>query len=200
MLEKFKTLSLSHLSDKPQSVCVDRSNKTLSLDDNAISVLSDYRLEQAPHCHNGLSLDAAMSKMQKAGTNLLLVSNDAQQIIGLISSADISGEKPIQYVKDTGKKRDQIKIKHLMTSIEDIPVISTQEAINAQIGDILSTLNSVASEYILVTTQEYNSTAIRGVFSARVIAKSLNIFFDPSPAAKNFMDYTKALHGTAMTH
>lgn len=200
MLEKFKTLSLSHLSDKPQSVGVDRSNKALSLDDNAISVLSDYRLEQAPHCHNDLSLDTAMRKMQKVGTNILLVCNDAQQIIGLISSADISGEKPIQYVKDTGKKRDQIKIKHLMTNIEDIPAISTQDAISAQIGDILSTLNSVASEYILVTTQEYNSTAIRGVFSARVIAKSLNIFFDPSPAAKSFMDYTKALHGTAMTH
>ena len=142
----------------------------------------------------------AMTKLKQSGSNLLLVHNDQQQIIGLISSADISGEKPTKFVKDTGKKRDELKVKHLMTSIENIPTISTQEAVKAQIGDILQTLNSVASEYVLVATQEDSNTAIRGVFSARTIAKSLNIFFDPSPAAKNFMDYTKALHGTAMTH
>ena len=200
MLEKFKTLSLSHLSENPHSVSLDRTDKHLTLDDNAISVLSDFRLEQAPHCPKGISLEMAMTKLKQSGSNLLLVHNDQQQIIGLISSADISGEKPIKFVKDTGKKRDELKVKHLMTSIENIPTISTQEAVKAQIGDILQTLNSVASEYVLVATQEDSNTAIRGVFSARTIAKSLNIFFDPSPAAKNFMDYTKALHGTAMTH
>lgn len=92
MLEKFKTLSLSHLSDKPQSICVDRSDKALSLEDKAIRVLSDCRLEQAPHYHNGISLDNAIIRCKKVGTNLLLISNDAQQIIGLISSADIRGK------------------------------------------------------------------------------------------------------------
>ena len=48
MLEKFKTLSLSHLSENPHSVSLDRTDKHLTLDDNAISVLSDFRLEQAP--------------------------------------------------------------------------------------------------------------------------------------------------------
>jgi hypothetical protein len=47
---------------------------------------------------------------------------------------------------------------------------------------------------------ENGKTAIRGIFSARTIARSLNIFFDPSPAAKNFGEYAKALHGHSLTH
>ena len=200
MLEKFKKLSLTHLSEKPQSISPDRSNKALSLDDSAIAVLNDHRLEQAPSCQLEWSLEQAMSQMNKTQGNLLLVTDTDKNILGLISSADISGEKPIQYVKESGKKRCDLKVKHLMTSIDAIPAISTQDAIQAQVGDILNTLNDIGSEYILVTTTENNELAVRGVFSARTIAKSLNIFFEPSPAAKSFMDYTKALHGNQMTH
>lgn len=200
MLEKYKTLSLTHLSEKPQAISPDRTNKDLNLEDSAISVLTDHRLEQTPSCELENSLEFAMQTMSKNNCNLLLVKDSEEKIIGLISSSDISGEKPIQYVKESGKKRCDLKVKHLMTPIEAIPSIDTKAALDASIGDVLNTLDSVGSEYILVSTMEKDQLAIRGIFSARTIAKSLDIFFTPSPAARNFMDYTKALHGSSLTH
>ncbi len=48
--------------------------------------------------------------------------------------------------------------------------------------------------------EESNNTVIRGAFSARNIARALKIFFDPSPAARTFAEFTKALHGSVLTH
>lgn len=86
-----------------------------------------------------------------------------------------------------------------MTKIQDIPALTIEDALTAQVGDILHTLNEIDSEYALVTMQEHKQTAVRGVFSARNIAKELKIFFDPSPGARTFAEFTKALHGVSFT-
>jgi predicted transcriptional regulator len=200
MLENYKTIKFSKLDTQPQTIVPDRGYKELNLDDSAISVMNDHRIEKAPTSNLKTSLDAASKKMANEKSSLLLVENNDGQIVGLISSADISGEKPIQFINDTKKKRDEIKIGHLMTSINDMPVLNIQDVLKAKIGDVLHTLNEIGSEYILVTTQEENETRIRGIFSARNIARSLNIFFSPSPGAKTFAEYSRALSESHQTH
>ncbi|MAA70227.1 MAG: hypothetical protein CL679_00695 [Bermanella sp.] len=200
MLENYKTIKFSKLSTQPQSITPDRGFKELTLDDSAISVMSDHRLEKAPICSTKTSLDAASKKMADEKTGLLLVENNEGQIVGLISSADIAGEKPIQYINDTKKSRDEIKIGHLMTCVSELPALNIQDVLKSKIGDVLHTLNEIGSEYILVTTQEANETHIRGIFSARNIARSLNIFFSPSPGAKTFAEFSRALSESHQTH
>ena len=196
MLENYKTIPFSKLDTQPHPIIPDRGYKELNLEDSAISAMIDHRLEKAPICHTKSSLDEANKQMAHEKSNMLLVENDKGQIVGLISSTDIAGEKPIQFVKETKKKRDEVKVGHLMSKIEHMPVLNIQGVLQAKIGDVLHTLNDIGSEYILVTTKSGNETHIRGVFSARVIAQSLNIFFSPSPAAKTFAEYSRALNQT----
>ncbi len=200
MLENYKTIKFSRLDTQPQPIIPDRGYKELTLDDSAISVMTDHRLEKAPICNTKSSLENASKKMANEKTNMLFVANADGQIVGLITSADISGEKPIQFVNETKRKRDEIKVGHLMNIIENMPVLDIQDVLQAKIGDVLHTLNDIGSEYILVTTKEGDNVSIRGVFSARQIARSLNIFFSPSPAAKTFADYSRALQESHQTH
>ncbi|NVK38549.1 MAG: hypothetical protein HWE18_11550 [Gammaproteobacteria bacterium] len=200
MLENYKTIKFSKLDTQPQPIIPDRGYKELTLDDSAISVMTDHRLEKAPICNTKTNLDNASKKMANEKTNMLFVENANGQIVGLITSTDISGEKPIQYINETKKKRDEIKVGHLMNEIENMPVLDIQDVLQAKIGDVLHTLNDIGSEYILVTTTDGDDTSIRGVFSARQIARSLNIFFSPSPAAKTFADYSRALQESHQTH
>lgn len=200
MLENYKTIKFSKLDTQPQSIMPDRGYKELTLDDSAISVMNDHRLEKAPICNTKTSLENATKKMANEKTSMLFVDNSEGQIVGLISSADISGEKPIQYINETKKKRDEIKVGHLMNNIEVMPVLDIQDVLQAKIGDVLHTLDDIGSEYILVTSQEAGETTIRGIFCARNIARSLNIFFSPSPAAKTFADYSRALSESHQTH
>ena len=200
MLEKFKTLNFQSLSNTPHCVLPDRGHKDLSLDDPAIAVMTDHRIEKAPLINADRSLDRAMRQMAEDSCSMLIINNGEDGIAGLVTSADITGEKPIQYSKEAGKKRSELMVRHLMTKIEDIPALTIQDVLESKIGDILHTLNEIGSEYVLVTMIENGNTAIRGVFSARSIARSLKIFFDPSPAARTFAEFTKALHGTELTH
>lgn len=200
MLEKFKTLNFQSLSNTPHCVMPDRGHKDLSLDDPAIAVMTDHRIERAPLINADRSLDRAMRQMAEDNCSMLIINDGNEGIAGLVTSADITGEKPIQHSKDTGKKRSELMVRHLMTKVEDIPALTIQDVLDSKIGDILHTLNEIGSEYVLVTMSENGKTAIRGVFSARSIARSLKIFFDPSPAARTFAEFTKALHGTELTH
>jgi CBS domain containing-hemolysin-like protein len=200
MLEKFKTLNFQSLSNTPHCVMPDRGHKDLSLDDPAIAVMTDHRIERAPLINADRSLDRAMRQMAEDNCSMLIINDGNEGIAGLVTSADITGEKPIQHSKDTGKKRSELMVRHLMTKVEDIPALTIQDVLDSKIGDILHTLNEIGSEYVLVTMSENGNTAIRGVFSARSIARSLKIFFDPSPAARTFAEFTKALHGTELTH
>lgn len=200
MLENYKTIKFSKLNTQPQPITPDRGYKDLNLEDSAISVMTDHRLEKAPTCSIKTSLESASKKLANEKTSILLVTNTDDQVVGLISAADISGEKPIQFINETKKKRDEIKIGHLMTSIENMPALDIQDVLKSKIGDVLHTLNEIGSEYILVTTQNDNETCIRGIFSARTISRSLNIFFSPSPAAKTFVEYSRALSESHQTH
>jgi hypothetical protein len=200
MLENYKIIKFSKLDTQPQPIVPDRGYKELNLEDSAISVMTDHRLEKAPICSIKTSLEAASKKMANEKTNMLLIENTDGQVVGLISSADITGEKPIQYINETKKKRDEIKVGHLMTSIESMPALNIQDVLQAKIGDVLHTLNEIGSEYILVTTKDGDETCIRGIFSARSISRSLNIFFSPSPAAKTFVEYSRALSESHQTH
>lgn len=200
MLEKYKSINLSPLPDSPTCVSPDRGFKELGLEDPAIAVMTDHRLEHAHMCLGDKSVDRAMKQMAEQNTNMLLVTDTDQAVIGLITSADISGEKPIQYVQETHKTRDQLRVRHLMTCIADIPNMEIRDVLNSNIGDVLHTLNEIGTEFMLVSSLQDGQPAIRGIFSARNIARSLKIFFDPSPAAKSFADFTKALHGSVLTH
>ncbi|MFY0639494.1 MAG: CBS domain-containing protein [Bermanella sp.] len=200
MLENYKTIKFSKLDTQPQPITPDRGYKELNLEDSAISVMTDHRLEKAPICTTQTSLESVSKQMANEKTSMLLVENKDGQIVGIISSADISGEKPIQFINETKKKRSEIKVGHLMNDIENMPVLDIQDVLSAKIGDVLFTLNDIGSEYILVTTKNGKHTNIRGVFSARHIARSLNIFFSPSPAAKTFAEYSRALSESHQTH
>lgn len=200
MLEKYKSISLGSLPKATKCVNPDRGYKELSLDEPAIAVMTDHRLEKANTCLENKSIDRAMKQMAENNTNMLLVTDDDQAVVGLITSADISGEKTVQYIHDSGKSRDNLKVRHLMTRMEDLPSIEIQSVLDSSIGDILHTLNEIGSEYMLVSSLQDGEAAIRGVFSARSIARSLKIFFNPSPGAKTFADFTKALHGSALSH
>ncbi|MFT5592755.1 MAG: putative transcriptional regulator [Oceanicoccus sp.] len=200
MLENYKTIKFRKLDTQPHSIVPDRGYKELNLEDSAISVMTDHRLEKAPVCRTTTSLESASKQMANEKTSMLLVENKKGQIVGLLSSADIAGEKPIQFINETKKKRSEIKVGHLMSNVENMPVLDIQDVLHSKIGDVLHTLNDIGSEYILVTTNNGAETCIRGIFSARHIARSLNIFFSPSPGAKTFAEYSRALSESHQTH
>lgn len=200
MLEHYSSIKFSTLPTEPHCITPDRGHKELNLEDPAIAVMTDHRIDKAPSCGERASITRIMRKMAEENSNMLFVENNEQNIVGLITSPDITGEKPIKLQQNHQKHRDELVATDLMTPIDSIPVLHISDVIQAKIGDILHTLNETGSGYVLVSTEQDGQAAIRGVFNSQAIARSLKIFFDPSPAARTFADFTKALHHSTASH
>ncbi len=109
------------MPEATQCVIPDRGYSDLTLASPAIAVLTDHRIEKAIISTQERTIERAMCQMAEANVSMMLTSNESDEITGLITSADISGEKAIQYTSQNDKKHSEIKVKHLMTHLRTFP-------------------------------------------------------------------------------
>ena len=68
----------------------------VGLESPAIFSMTDLRVVPALTTEPQVSIDWALGRMIDAGVRLLLVTDSDRQILGLITSHDIQGEKPLR--------------------------------------------------------------------------------------------------------
>jgi hypothetical protein len=87
----------------------------LALTDPAVHVVTDFAWEAPVTVPEGLPIDDALREMIRAGVRALLVVQD-ERVTGLITSYDIQGERPLQFLRQSGYRRhDEIEVGHIMT-------------------------------------------------------------------------------------
>jgi CBS domain containing-hemolysin-like protein len=145
------------------------------LHDPAIQVLTDFRvvwpITISPHA----TIDVALEKMKSAGVRLLMVITEDQQIVGLVTSHDIQGEKPIQIVESSRIQRERIRVEEVMIPQPEVKVLDMLSVRGAQVGHIVETLRELGLRHILVVERDgpTGGQRVRGLFSASQIAKQL---------------------------
>jgi CBS domain containing-hemolysin-like protein len=120
-------------------------------------------------------MDVALEKMKSAGVRLLMVIGEDQQILGLVTSYDIQGEKPIKIVESSRVQRERIRVEEVMTPQSEVKVLDMLSVRDAQVGHIVETLRELALRHILVVEHDGPTGVqrVRGLFSASQIAKQL---------------------------
>ena len=146
------------------------------LDDPAINVMTDFKYTMAFTIHSNESLDHALAEMKIAGVHLLLVVDDDDTVIGLISSEDILGEKPIQFMQSRRIQRSEITVHMMMTPREVVQVFDLDEIRRAKVAQVVDTLRSLRQHYILVVKfyEDQGKQVIRGLIATSQISKQLH--------------------------
>lgn len=149
----------------------------LGLEDPALAVMTDFQQVRPVTTFEEILIDAALEKMKAKGVRLLLVIDDAETVIGLITANDIQGEKPVQLVRDTGTPHSQLTVAMLMTPLSEIEVLSMTAVSNARIGHIIATLRHIERQHTLVAELDTvtGGQRIRGLFSSSQISKQLAV-------------------------
>jgi CBS-domain-containing membrane protein len=75
------------------------------LDSPALDVMTDLCKVPAATIDTHAPLDAANRFMIRRGVRLLLVADDHRQVLGLTTSTDILGERPVTFAVDRGVRR-----------------------------------------------------------------------------------------------
>lgn len=132
--------------------CIQPPELPLSVTDDspAREVMTDFAYVRPVTTTINVPIDAALRHMKDAQVRLLMVVDDDNQVIGLITSNDIQGEKPIKLVQENRVARSEITVGQIMTAQKDIHVIHMLSVLGARVGHIVATLRALEHRHLVV--------------------------------------------------
>jgi CBS domain-containing protein len=136
------------------------------LTDRATHVVTDFTWEQPVTVTEDRPIDDALRDMILAGVRaLLVVSEDA--VTGLITSYDIQGERPLQFLLTSNYSRhDEIEVRHIMTLWEHVPRLDWRDICAARVTDIVKFFKSTGTTHVVLVEQtEHKGVFVRGIIS-----------------------------------
>src|SRR6202034_4032153 len=92
----------------------------LELSDPAIYAITDFKREYPMTVDADRQIDDALSDMIRLSVRALLVAKE-QRLVGLITSYDIQGERPMQFLQSSNYSRHQdIRVVHVMMPWDEL--------------------------------------------------------------------------------
>jgi len=166
----------------------------VKLEDPAIRVMTDLRQVRALTVSSGVSMDASYQRMRVNGVRMLLVVDERNVIVGLISTTDVEGERPVQRMHDRAIRREELRVADVMTPAARLEVIELRDVERACVGHVVASLKAMGRQHALVVERDPQGRQfLRGMFSATQIARQLGVPFRVDNIARSFADVEQAL-------
>lgn len=147
-----------------------RALPSLSLDDPAITAMTDFTQECPVTVSPERHIDDALKDMMLAGVRSLLVLKEGR-VLGLITSFDIQGERPILFLQSPEcahypcLHRD-VTVADIMTGLDLLPRLEWKRVLCGCVGELVETFHSSGNTHLLVVdTRPDGETVVRGLFS-----------------------------------
>lgn len=162
---------------------------------SAVEVMTDLRFIAAGTVSANLDIETAMQKMMARGVRSLLVIDIHEDVIGIITSRDLLGDRPAAAMQARGIGMSQLQVRDIMTGGEHIEVLHLNDVLHARVGDIVATLKNSGRQHALVMEEESFSgkTLICGIFSASQIAHQLGARNEKHVLSDTFADIERAI-------
>lgn len=168
--------------------------ESVSLDDPALQVMTDFQSVTAIIILPGDTVDEAHARMIQRGVRLLLVVDQNRNVLGLITATDILGEKPVQAAVQRGLSRGELQVRDIMTPQERLEVLDLEQVRGARVGHIVATLQKAGRQHALVVEYDARRRQIlRGLFSATQVARQLGVAISTSEIARTFSEIEATL-------
>jgi CBS-domain-containing membrane protein len=159
----------------------------VSLDSPAIDVMTDLSQVTAETVSANVSVDHAEERMIASGIRLLFVTNQLNQVIGIVTSKDLSGERIRRHISDSQSARKDLIVRDIMTPQHKIEILEMGDVATARVGDIVSTLKRMGRQHALVVDRSATGgQTIRGLLSTSQIGRQLDQTIDTTDVAGNF--------------
>ena len=174
---RFTTLSHIGLAPGTRVAHPPELPRLVHLDSPALDVMTDFRVVHPVTTAPYVTIDEALETMKVKGVRLLLVTDDTDAVVGIITAKDIQGEKPIKLAQESRITHSDIKVEAIMTPQSQIEVLNLLSVRNVQVGTIVATLQALARQHALVVEvdPETKAQTVRGVFSTSQISKQLGV-------------------------
>ncbi len=169
----------------------------VSGDSPAVFVMTDLRQQVAYTIEPHATIGEALQHMKSAGVRLLFVVNGDKDIVGLITTTDILGEKPVRFHNEQRQRYEEILVRDIMTPHSHLEALDMNDVLRASVRDIVATLQASGRRHALVLDRASadGRPGIRGIFSASQIGRQLGEAIDTTEVATTFAEVEMALNG-----
>jgi len=195
MTREYHPLAAHRLQSGARFHLPGQDQERVRIDSPALAAMTDLRRIPAATIDLEAPLDAANRFMIRRGVRLLLVTDDDRRVLGLITATDVLGEKPVQFALERGIKRQEIRVRDIMTPGERLEVLHYADLVQAEVGHIVATLKQAGRQHALVIdlSGDGGVQAVRGIFSASQIARQLGVAIQTTEMAQTFAEIGAAL-------
>jgi CBS-domain-containing membrane protein len=167
----------------------------VTLESPAIEVFTDLAQIRAATVQPQTSLDQAELKMIYQGVRLLFVVSDMPSVDGILTSADIAGDKPMRLVHQRQIKHEDLTAADVMTPLADIDAISFTELRHATVAEVVATLVQRGRPHLLVIDTADGTPRIRGLVSQTQVERQLGHRLQVTAMAQTFSELEQVLAG-----
>jgi len=150
-------------------------------------------------------LAGANQFMITRGVRLLLVTDEQENVLGVITASDLLSERPMRVAIDRGLRRDELTVGDIMVPAEQVEVIDYAEVAGARVGHVFETLRRAGRQHALVVDFDQapprrpfdrptRRTMVRGIFSLSQIARQVGVAVQPgADVARTFSEIETAI-------
>lgn len=161
----------------------------VTMDDPIADVMTDFTVVTAYTIFPLETVEDAREKMIHRGVRMLLVVDDMNHILGLITTTDLTSEKPMQVVQTQGIRYSDVMVKDIMTPRERLEVLCLEDLQSACVGDIVTTLKAHGRQHALAVERTLDRGQIlRGLFSISQINRQLGTQVETLGVASTFAE------------
>jgi CBS domain-containing protein len=144
----------------------------VTLESPAVHAMTDLAHVSPAIIRPQAPLGGANQFMITRGVRLLLVVDERDVILGVITATDILGERSMQVAIERGQRRDDLSVADVMTPAADVEVIALADVEGSRVGHVLETLRRLGRQHALVADAD---NMVRGIFSISQIARQLGV-------------------------
>ena len=170
----------------------------VTIDSPASRVMTDLYKVKAATIRSSISLTEAALSMSSQDIHLLFVVDNMPRLMGLVTTTDLHGVKPMQIVQALNIRYNELTVAHVMTSLDKLEAIAHENIRNATVGDAIATLKHLGRNHLLVVENPGIDAPRRvcGLISRSQIERQLGERIEIAPIASSFAEIERALlHG-----
>lgn len=167
----------------------------VTVDSPATTVMTDLTKVRAATTAPQTGLRQAEQAMIHEGVRMLFVVTDLPSIEGLITSNDVSGDKPMRLVNERNLHFDELTVADVMTPLSALDAIDFAQMHGATVGNLIATLKRLGRNHLLVVERnpDHAPARIRGVVSRSQIERQTGLGIVISEIATSFSEIERAL-------
>lgn len=170
-------------------------SRSVTLQSPALDVMTDFTQTQPVGIAPEASLFAANEAMIAHGVRLLFVT-EREHLLGIISTQDTLGERPLQLRHQGKGSVFDLSVADLMHPLSSLPILQMADVRHANVGDMVATFQRLGRQHLLAAEhQSGQPPSIRGMFSATQLGRQLGAPVETFERAQTFAQIEAALGG-----